>query len=60
MASCADGTIRLWDAATGIEALVIQSEGGEVYDAAFSHDGTRIVAGCDDFSIRVWHTAGML
>ena len=59
MAACDDGTIRLWDVATGKEALVLRGDAGEFYDAAFSHDGTRIVAGCDDFNIRVWHTAGM-
>ena len=59
MASCFDATIRLWDIATGIEALVLRVQTGEFFDAAFSHDGTRIVAACDDFAIRVWHTTGM-
>lgn len=59
LASCNDGTIRLWDVATGQEALVLRGEAGEFYGAAFSHDGSRIVAGCDDFKIRIWHTAGM-
>ncbi|MBW8042147.1 MAG: protein kinase [Planctomycetes bacterium] len=59
MASCFDATIRLWDTATGIEALVLRVDTGEFKDAAFSHDGTRIIGACDDFAIRLWHTTGM-
>jgi WD40 repeat protein len=53
-----DGTVRLWDAATG------QAVGGPmtghqspVFSVAFSPDGRRIVSGGHDGTVRLWDAA---
>ncbi|MBI2933899.1 MAG: WD40 repeat domain-containing protein [Planctomycetes bacterium] len=50
-----DGTVRIWDASTGVERRRLQT--GEVNAVRFSLDGSRIVAGCVDGRIRVWTAA---
>ena len=40
-----DGTVRLWDAATGRELLALKGHTGGVTSVAFSPDGTRIASG---------------
>ncbi len=41
-----DGTVRLWDEATGLELLTLQGHTkGVMYSVAFSPDGRRLVAG---------------
>ena len=40
-----DNTVRVWDAASGEELLVLRGHEGPVYAVAFSPDGTRIVSG---------------
>ncbi len=52
-----DGTVRVWDAAKGGEALLTLSghESG-VSSVAISADGTRIVSGGADGAIKVWNT----
>ena len=49
----ADGTVRLWDAASGAELLVLRGHEGAVRAAAFSADGARIVSGGEDKTVRV-------
>jgi WD40 repeat protein len=49
-----DGAVRVWDAASGKELLVLDGHEGAVYAAAFSPDGTRIVSGSEDDTARVW------
>jgi WD40 repeat protein len=48
-----DGTVRLWDAASGAELLVLRGHKGAVNAAAFSADGARIVSGGEDEKVRV-------
>jgi len=39
LSSSQDGTLRLWDARTGVPLAVLQAGAGEVYDMALSRDG---------------------
>jgi WD40 repeat protein len=44
----------VWDASTGVELKELKGHTSSVYSVAFSSDGTRIVSGSDDNSVRVW------
>jgi len=44
----------VWDASTGAELKVLNGHTETVYTAAFSPNGTRIVSGSGDKSVRVW------
>ena len=46
--------MRVWDAASGAELLVLRGHEGRSLAAAFSPDGARIVSGADDNTVRVW------
>lgn len=49
-----DGTVRLWDAATGEAVQVIEvGQGVEVNSVAFSPDGTKLAYGKPDGSVVV-------
>lgn len=48
-----DGTVRLWNVATGDETGILTHDAG-VSTAAFSPDGSRLVAGCADGSVTLW------
>jgi len=52
-----DTTVRLWDAVTGDELLLLDELAGEVYGLAFSSDGARLAAGDQDGNLRVWVAA---
>ena len=43
-----------WDASTGAELNVLMGHMKQVLSVAFSPDGTRIVSGSEDSSVRVW------
>lgn len=51
-----DGTIRLWDVATGQEVAVLKI-GSNAYGVAFTPDGSRVVGACADNAIRFWDTS---
>src|SRR5438067_693301 len=56
-----DGSVRVWDAATGRELLTLQGyEEGDAYgvtSVAFSADGGRLASGNTDGAVRVWDAA---
>ena len=53
----ADGTARIWDAATAKETAVLRGHLSQVWSAAFSPDGSRIVTASLDKTARIWDVA---
>jgi WD40 repeat protein len=52
-----DRTARVWDAATGLELMVLRGHDNFVASAAFSPDGSRIVSASFDSTARIWDAA---
>jgi WD40 repeat protein len=62
-----DGTVRLWDLATGKEVrqwnvskdrpAAPAAHAGQIWSVAFSPDGKRVVAGGGDHVVRLWDVA---
>jgi WD40 repeat protein len=53
-----DGTVRLWDAASGAELTALRAHKQGVNSVGFSPDGARIVSGSRDTTVRVWYVSG--
>lgn len=51
----ADGTIRVWDAATAEARKVLDGHTERVTSCSFSQDGTRVLSASDDTSLRLWN-----
>ncbi|HEY8399745.1 MAG TPA: caspase family protein, partial [Cytophagaceae bacterium] len=49
-----DGTVRVWNVATGMMKKKLLVEKGEVHAAIFTHDGKYIISAGNDRTIRVW------
>ena len=49
-----DGTLRIWDAETGILIRVLSVPGTRPRFAAYSPDGKRIISGLRDNTARIW------
>lgn len=54
-----DGTVKVWDVATGEELLSFSTQhtGISIFGLAYSPDGTRLATASDDQTARVWDAA---
>jgi len=52
-----DGTLRLWDAATGAALLTCTAHEGRVVACAFAPDGARLLSAGWDGTLRLWDAA---
>ena len=52
-----DGTMRLWETASGRQLRVLAGHGDTVSSVAFSPDGRTIASGSEDGTMRLWETA---
>ena len=58
LASCGqDGTVRLWDPATGRFPRILRGHDGDVNYVTFSPDGRLLATGGDDGTVRLWDAA---
>jgi hypothetical protein len=49
--------VKVWDAATGLEALTLKGHTGPVTSVAFWADGQRLASGSEDRTVKVWDAA---
>ena len=56
---CLDGTVKLWDVATGQLAITLKGHTGAVMSMAFSPDGHRLVSVATDGVVRKWDARPM-
>jgi WD40 repeat protein/transcriptional regulator with XRE-family HTH domain len=49
-----DGTVRVWDAVSGQQTLILASPTSTVISVAGSPDGQRVASGAYDGSLRIW------
>lgn len=53
----ADGTVRLWDCASGRELRLLSPQGGEVTAVAFTPDGTQVIIASVRGQLQRWEVA---
>jgi hypothetical protein len=49
-----DGTVKIWDAASGRVINTLAGHDNLVFSVAWSPDGTRLASGSDDRTVKVW------
>lgn len=54
LTACDDGTVGVWEAASGRQSALLRGHSQKVYDAVYSPDGSRIASCSEDNSIRIW------
>ncbi|MFT3767787.1 MAG: pentapeptide repeat-containing protein [Minicystis sp.] len=52
-----DGTVRLWDTATGTQKRILDGHADRILSVAFSPDGFTLAAGSGDRKVRLWDTS---
>ena len=50
-----DGSIKLWNIASGLESQTYLGHNGNVHAIAFSKDGQYLISGGQDFLIKIWN-----
>jgi WD40 repeat protein len=49
-------SIRIWDAANGVELARLQGHSDYVFSLQFSPDGASLASGSGDYTVRLWDT----
>jgi WD40 repeat protein len=57
LSGSSDGTVKLWDTATGHEIRTFSGHSDVVYSVAFNPDGRQILSGSSDGTVKLWDTA---